>query len=36
MFLIKAHLRHLRGRHTPILDPFLPGVWCYICGKKMS
>ena len=35
IFEIKARLRHLTGRHTPVKDVRNPGIWCYVCGKRL-
>lgn len=36
IFEIKARLRHLMGRHTPVMDIRNPGRWCLICGKRLQ
>jgi len=35
MFELKARLRHIFGRHTPVQDIRSWNRWCYVCGKRL-
>lgn len=35
IYELKARIKHLWGAHTPVQDVRNPGLWCYVCGKRL-